>query len=780
MKQATQRTTNTPFQLSLHYRIREAKLLLSVGAALFLFMALVSYHESDPSWSHTGISRHVVNAAGLAGAWIADFLLYLFGYMAHLFPILFTYQAIRLYQARKHEKFDTYLVCIRGSGLVLTIVGGCGVLSLHFSPLQNHLPYHSGGILGDLTGPGMLAKFNFLGTTMILFVAVLSGFTLATGFSWLKAMDKIGSITLTLAERGQSYGRYLLLRIQYYWQQYREKHSQQQPPQTQPAVMPKPINNVSEQAATSQVINTFRRRPSTSSATKAKATQPNRRKKTEILTTKHATPPLQLLDEPERIKGKGFSKTKLAQMANDVEAILKDFSVDSRVVAVYPGPVITRFELQLAPGVKVSRISGLAKDLARSMSVISVRIVEIIPGKSVIGLEVPNDEREVVRLSEVLDSKIYQSADSPLSMALGKDISGEAVVVNLQKMPHLLVAGTTGSGKSVGLNAMLLSLLYKASPKQARFIMIDPKMLELSIYDGIPHLLTPVVTDMKEAANALRWCVAEMERRYQVMAKLGVRSLSSYNSKVSKAIQVGRPILDPFKQTTSDDEQEQVFLQTLPYVVVVIDEFADMIMIVGKKVEELIARIAQKARAAGIHLILATQRPSVDVITGLIKANVPTRIAYQVSSKIDSRTIIDQQGAEQLLGHGDMLYLPPGSGVPIRVHGAFVADHEVHAVVSHIKAAGEPDYLFDIIDDSQTELDAQIGNQNPSGEADPLYDQAVQIVLDTQKASISGVQRRLKIGYNRAARLLEAMEQAGVVSTMSNNGCRDILITDNS
>lgn len=487
-------------------------------------------------------------------------------------------------------------------------------------------------------------------------------------------------------------------------------------------------------------------------------------------------PSLTLLDPAEKLSKEGYTRDELEQLSRDVELRLKDFGIQVQVVAVHPGPVVTRFEMQPAAGIKVSRITGLAKDLARSLSVVSVRIVEVIPGKSVVGLEVPNKHREIVRLSEILSSTAYQQARSPLSLALGKDIAGHPVIVDLGKMPHLLVAGTTGSGKSVGLNAMLLSILYKATPQQVRLIMIDPKMLELAIYEGIPHLLAPVVTDMKEAANALRWCVAEMERRYKLMAHLGVRNLAGYNQKIQEATDKRQPLNDPFWKPEQGDKAE--ILEHLPYIIVLIDEFADMMMVVGKKVEELIARIAQKARAAGIHLILATQRPSVDVITGLIKANIPTRISFQVSSKIDSRTILDQQGAEQLLGHGDMLYLAPGTGVPIRVHGAFVADQEVHHVVSALKKSAAPEYRLDLTQTNLNEGGDLDFLDNTSSEKDALYDQAVQIVIETRRASISSIQRRLKIGYNRAARLMEDMEKAGLVSAMESNGNRDILIPD--
>jgi S-DNA-T family DNA segregation ATPase FtsK/SpoIIIE len=494
-------------------------------------------------------------------------------------------------------------------------------------------------------------------------------------------------------------------------------------------------------------------------------------------------PSISLLDPADTNKKLGFSKEMLEHMSRLLEEKLGDFGVKAEVVEVNPGPVITRFEIQPAPGVKVSKISNLAKDLARSLAVLAVRVVEVIPGKSVVGIEIPNEHREIVRFSEVLLSKDYEDADSPVTLALGNDIAGDPVVTNLAKMPHLLVAGTTGSGKSVGVNSMILSMLFKAQPDEVRFIMVDPKMLELSIYDGIPHLLTPVVTDMKEAANALRWCVAEMERRYKLMASLGVRNIAGYNRKVKEAIERGEPMKDPIwvpDLHLRNEESDRPELEPLPFIVVIIDEFADMMMIVGKKVEELIARIAQKARAAGIHLILATQRPSVDVITGLIKANVPTRISFQVSSKIDSRTVLDQGGAEQLLGHGDMLYMPPGSGMPIRVHGAFVDDHEVHKVVEAWKERGQPNYLEEVLSggDSSDPAVAAFADDGGSGggdEQDALFDLAVAFVTETRRVSISSVQRKLKVGYNRAANLVEAMEQAGVVSAAGHNGSREVL-----
>ncbi|MBA2484347.1 MAG: DNA translocase FtsK, partial [Nitrosomonas sp.] len=484
-------------------------------------------------------------------------------------------------------------------------------------------------------------------------------------------------------------------------------------------------------------------------------------------------PPLHLLDEPQK-NVEIISTDKLEFTSRLIERKLKEFGVQVKVVAAYPGPVITRYEIEPAIGVKGNQIINLARDLARALSVASIRVVETIPGKTTMGLEIPNPKRQMVRLQEILSSQVYADTASPLTIALGKDISGRPVVSDLAKMPHALIAGTTGSGKSVAINATILSLIYKSSPDQVRLILVDPKMLELSVYEGIPHLLAPVVTDMREAANALRWCVAEMERRYKLMSSLGVRNLNGYNQKIRDAIKNEEPLVNPFSLSTDTPEQ----LEELPLIVVVIDELADLMMVVGKKVEQLIARLAQKARAAGIHLLLATQRPSVDVITGLIKANIPTRIAFQVSSKIDSRTILDQMGAETLLGQGDMLYLPPGSGYSQRVHGAFVADHEVHNVVEYLKQHGEPRYVEEILntdeDDNNNENNGQIRQTN--SEADPLYDEAVAIVMKTRRASISLVQRNLRIGYNRAARLIEEMERAGLVSSMQSNGNREILV----
>ncbi|MFT7497192.1 MAG: S-DNA-T family DNA segregation ATPase FtsK/SpoIIIE [Urechidicola sp.] len=651
---------------------------------------------------------------------------------------------------------------IRWSGFILTLISGCALSGLHFGVDPNVMPLAAGGILGQITGTYFSHGLGFLGATVLHMALFLAGLTLFTGISWLALIDNIGKYTLVLFEK--IVDRYYLVKDNMEGKKVRinrqetfsteiEKKEQRRPVKIEPVV---------QQVEQSTRVEKEKQIPLFHTSTPSGS----------------GIPSLSLLDDPKP-KTTGYSTAALEAMSHQLELKLKDFGIEVQVESVHPGPVITRFEILPAPGVKVSQISSLAKDLARSLSVIGVRVVEIIPGKSVMGLEIPNENRELVVLSEILRSKTFDESTSPLTLALGKDISGKAVVADLAKMPHLLVAGTTGSGKSVGINAMLLSMLYKATPKEVRMILIDPKMLELNAYEGIPHLIAPVVTDMKEAANALRWCVAEMERRYKLMASLGVRNITGYNRKVSEAIEAGTPIKDPlfdksklllFPDAVPDE------LETLPYIVVVVDEFADMMMVVGKKVEELIARLAQKARACGIHLLLATQRPSVDVITGLIKSNIPTRIAFQVSSKIDSRTILDQMGAESLLGHGDMLFLPPGTSMPERIHGAFVDDHEVHAVINEIRKAGGPNYIENVLEESSTTLlPGEVSAGSNGEDLDPFYDEAVSIVTETRKASISYVQRRLKIGYNRAARMIEEMENSGVVSQVQSNGSREVL-----
>jgi len=615
-------------------------------------------------------------------------------------------------------------------------------------------------------GAAALDSFNPLGGSLIMVALFLIGVTIFTDLSWIALAEGLGALVLGAFEK-----------IPAWWQARRKKREEAQQKKQAHEKRAKVISEAKKKAET-------RTPPKIAKPAKPveKSARVHKEKQQKLFTTEvnGELPPLVLLDQVEESKG-GFSEEALEGMSRLLEIKLKDFNIEAEVVAVQPGPVITRFEIQPAPGIKVSRITNLAKDLARSLAVISVRVVEVIPGKTTVGIEIPNEQREMIRFTEVVGTQMFDQSPSPLTMALGKDIAGNPVMADLAKMPHLLVAGTTGSGKSVGVNAMLLSMLFKSNPEDVRLILIDPKMLELAVYDGIPHLLTPVVTDMKEAAGALRWGVGEMERRYRLMASMEVRNLSGYNRKVADAKKAGQPLKDPMwkPEDPMNLEEEAPLAEHLPYIVIVIDEFADMMMIVGKKVEELIARIAQKARAAGIHLILATQRPSVDVITGLIKANVPSRIGFQVSSKIDSRTVLDQGGAEQLLGHGDMLYLPGGKSVPERVHGAFVSDEEVHRVCDDWRKRGEPNYLDEILDGG-SDLNAPMPGMESAGgggddENDPLYDEAVAYVTQSRRASISSVQRKLKIGYNRAARLVEAMEMAGVVSEAGHNGQREVL-----
>jgi len=750
---------STPIASHMKKGLKEGALIVFGAVALYLSASLVTYRSSDPAWSHSESAQSIANAGGLAGAWFADVFLYLFGYLAYLFPIMVGYSGWLLFAGRNSdESFDGRTFALRAVGFVLTLGAGTGLATLHFDNVSQ-LPLNAGGILGDMVGHNLVHVFNFLGGTLLLLALFLAGVTLFTSLSWIRLMDSTGRMTLDFfVWMGYQFSRVRESLANRRVRQEREqtvkeatvKKAKKKPPKIEPVVA---LIEESDRAEKERQVPLF---------------EPD---DSEYL------PSLSLLDAPEAPKNP-VAKAALEAVSRQVELKLLDFGIEVEVVAVHPGPVVTRYELEPAPGIKVSQISNLAKDLARSLSAVSVRVVEVIPGKTTVGLEIPNENREIVRLSEVIKSKQFDKGKSPLTIALGKDISGQPIVADLAKMPHLLVAGTTGSGKSVGLNAMVISLLYNATPDDVRLIMIDPKMLELSVYEGIPHLLAPVVTDMKQAANALRWCVAEMDRRYTLMAHVGVRNLSGYNHKVAEAEQSGEPIVDPtFKPTGLFDEDEVRYLEPFPYLVVVVDELADLMMVVGKKIEELIARLAQKARAAGIHLILATQRPSVDVLTGLIKANIPTRMAFQVSAKVDSRTILDQGGAEQLLGHGDMLYLPPGTGIPMRVHGAFVSDAEVHRVVKDWRQRGEPDYVEDILQGPSAGGGDGAFSAFDGGEeqVDELYDQAVAFVTETRKASISAVQRRLRIGYNRAARMVEEMERTGVVGPLQSNGSREVL-----
>ena len=752
-------------------RVRDV-LFISVGAAcLFVLMSLITFSDADPGWSASGTGGAVENLGGVTGAFLADVFFALVGSAAYLVPLLLAYRAISLLFVEDHrEAIDWQMIGLRTLGLLLLLVSATALLALNDNG-NSGLPQGSGGILGAAVGQGFDQAFNPVGARLVLVTLFLLGLTVFADISWLRVVDWLGATTLS---GGQHVRQGLLEKID----QLRDRRAREKQLEERKLQIEEHVAKEKKRAPPKI------KAPKPISPTGAKVEQEKQKPLFDIPVSGEL-PPLDLLDAPSEIGQRGYSAAELESLSRLLELKLKDFGVIAEVVAVYPGPVVTRFEIQPAAGVKVSRISNLAKDLARSLAVISVRVVEVIPGKSVVGIEIPNADRQTVNFRDVLASRTFEDSKSPLTLALGHDIAGAPVVADLGKMPHILVAGTTGSGKSVGVNCMLVSLLYKATPAEVRLILVDPKMLELSVYDGIPHLLTPVITDMKDAANGLRWCVAEMERRYKLMSLLGVRNLQGYNRKVAEAEKQGNPIPDPMWKPDpvlelTEEEQVHPALEKLPSIVVVIDEFADMMMIVGKKVEELIARIAQKARAAGIHLVLATQRPSVDVITGLIKANIPSRIAFSVSSKVDSRTILDQGGADQLLGYGDMLYLPAGSSVPVRVHGAFCSDDEVHRVVKDWKRRGDPQYLDGLLDEGgQTPVtaneiqNAAAGEEDP--ESDPLYDEAVDYVCRSRRASISSVQRKLRIGYNRAARLIETMEMSGVVSEMGSNGQREVL-----
>jgi len=745
--------------------LRESAIIALGVVALVVFTALVSYSPDDPGFSFTGNSSVVHNRIGPIGAWVADVLFFLFGRPAFLFPVMLGGACWLLFRRDKAEQTSKLNTAVRIAGFVLVLVTSCGLVTLHWD--AGSLRQTAGGVVGSLVGKGLASGLDFLGATLLMMAAWMAGLSLAFHVSWFTIMDRIGAAvwdgiswlrSRSATKKDVAEGRERKQARKEAVKTDQKKTGARTPPRIEP---PTPIVQKSERVEKERQVELF-------AAVKA-----------------NELPPLNLLDDPPPHEP-AYSAEALEALSRLVEMKLKDFGIEAEVVAVQPGPVVTRFELRPAPGVKASQITSLQKDLARALSVLSVRVQEVIPGKSVMGLEIANEKREVVTLGEILRSKAYDETNSPIALALGKDIGGQPMVADLARMPHLLIAGTTGSGKSVGINAMVLSLLYKSTAEHVRLIMIDPKMLELSVYEGIPHLLAPVVTDMKQAANALRWSVAEMERRYQLMAALGVRNIAGFNRKVKEANDEGKPIRDPVmtlkaSNDPSFDQSTIPNLTPLPYIVVVIDELADLMMIVGKKVEELIARLAQKARASGIHLVLATQRPSVDVITGLIKANIPCRIAFQVSAKVDSRTILDQMGAETLLGHGDMLYLPSGTSMPTRVHGAFVSDAEVHRVVEVLKKATPPDYIDEVLSGPKTPIPGFPAEEGEGGapadpEADELYDEAVRIVTTERKPSISYVQRRLKIGYNRAARLLEAMENAGLVGPLQSNGAREVLV----
>nr|WP_235826835.1 DNA translocase FtsK 4TM domain-containing protein [Facilibium subflavum] len=772
-------------------RLKIAWLVLMGALALFLLLSLFSYNHSDPGWTVASSSTNVQNYAGIVGAYTANFILAILGVFGFLLPFLLVYGIWLFFLEKKSfAESSILLMLVRTLGVLLLLISGSGLASALLSVFDTLMPEGAGGILGQEVAFYTLTYLSTAGGVLVLLVGFVLGLTLFSGGFWARSAfygllmlgkyckqfcqklfsfklrskpsrDKnrnINSIQADVQDMAQTYEEIDTLNFVEPVVHLETEASKND------AQFELPLDNENfDEPSQARVTNEKKNKPD------AKLIKKKVKNKTD---KKTGLPNLDLLDDPDT-KQEQVSSQFLDKMAALVEEKLADFGVKVKVVDRYPGPVITRFEVELAPGVKVSKLTGLAQDLARSLSTTRVRVVEVIPGKPYVGLELPNQTRQMVRLKEVLCHKKFKESSSPLTMGLGVDIAGAPEMANLAKMPHLLVAGTTGSGKSVGVNAMIISMLYKSTPEELRLIMIDPKMLELSIYEGIPHLLTPVVTDMNEAANALRWCVKEMDRRYELMAAAGVRNIAGLNDKIKAAYKAGEPLKDPlWLKLHPGQEEDAPLLEKLPFIVVIADEFADMMMVVGKKVEELIARLAQKARAAGIHLILATQRPSVDVVTGLIKANIPTRIAFQVSSRIDSRTILDQQGAEQLLGHGDMLYLPPGSGVPMRVHGAFVDDDEVHRVVAAWKEMGEPEYIESVTASEPDEGDGS----GETGSEDPLYDEAVKIVIETQRASISSIQRRLRIGYNRSARLIEEMEAAGVVSEMQSNGMREVLV----
>ncbi len=741
------------------------QMLLFAGGVLWLLMllALASHRATDPGFSTSGTGAPVANWAGLLGAWASDLALFLFGYSAWWLMLVgaraWLALLARSLRGPLADESPSMPAWWFWAGLVLLMAASCGLEWTRLYRLDAAVPGgQAGGVLGAVVGGLSMRWLGFAGSGVLWIAGLVLGVSLAMRFSWARVADALGQ------------------RIEGLWRAQADKREVKEDLRIAEVLTREREQVVEEERAVVEDHAPIVIEETMVEVPKSTRVAKERQKPlfTELADTR--LPQVDLLDAAPAVRVDSVTPESLEMTSRMIEKKLRDFGVEVRVVAASPGPVITRYEIEPATGVKGSQVVGLAKDLARSLSLISIRVVETIPGRTTMALELPNAKRQMIRLAEILGSQIYHDAQSQLTMGLGKDIVGAPMVADLAKMPHCLVAGTTGSGKSVGINAMILSLLYKAEARDVRLILIDPKMLEMSVYEGIPHLLCPVVTDMKQAANALNWCVGEMERRYKLMSKLGVRNLAGYNKKLDEAKSRGELIPNPFSLTPEEPEP----LERLPFVVVVIDELADLMMVVGKKIEELIARLAQKARAAGIHLILATQRPSVDVITGLIKANIPTRLSFQVSSKIDSRTILDQMGAEALLGQGDMLYLTPGGGLPVRVHGAFVSDEEVHRVVEYIKSQGEPNYIEGILEGGTLDGDGDAPGGGGAGggdaESDPMYDQAVAIVLQNKKASISLVQRHLRIGYNRAARLLEQMEKSGLVSALSPSGNRDLLV----
>jgi DNA segregation ATPase FtsK/SpoIIIE, S-DNA-T family len=735
--------------------LRESWWLLVAACFLYLALTLVTYTKSDPGWSFSGTGAPIGNRGGIVGAWLSDLLLYLFGLSAWWWVVGGVVLVMLGYRRVVHpDREHDHPLTLAALGFVVVLLSSASLEAIRLWRLPASLPLAPGGALGDALGDALARGVGFNGATLLLLAFFAVGTSLLFGVSWLRVMERIGAAVEALVGRVRARREAALDR------QIGEQHA---------AERAEIVDHLREDSAQHEPVVVV---PAVTAVPRSERAVREKQRPLFTEMPDSPLPPLSLLEEAPPAT-ESVSAETLEFTSRLIERKLADFGVTVKVLAAYPGPVITRYEIEPAVGVKGAQIVNLVKDLARALSVVSIRVVETIPGKSCMALELPNPRRQVVKLVELLASTTYNDAPGMLTLALGKDIAGKPVVADLARMPHLLVAGTTGSGKSVAVNAMILSLLYRAEPRHVRLILVDPKMLELSVYDGIPHLLAPVVTDMKLAPSALNWCVGEMERRYRLMSQLGVRNLAGYNQKVAEAKKAGQPLTHPFSLTPETPEP----LEEMPLVVVVVDELADLMMVTGKKIEELIARIAQKARAAGIHLILATQRPSVDVITGLIKANIPSRIAFQVASKVDSRTILDQMGAEALLGQGDMLYLPPGTGHPQRVHGAFVSDAEVHRVVEHLKAQGEPQYIEGILEDASAAGDAgDAAGEGGDAESDPMYDQAVAVVLKTRRPSISLVQRHLRIGYNRAARLIEQMERAGLVSPMQTNGNREVLV----
>jgi len=743
-----------------------------IAFSLYIFIALVSYDSSDPGFFNKTSLTVINNLGGPLGANISDFLFTIFGQGSFVILLIGVVWALQTIFYKDPFGSKTKSVVRFVSSFIL-LIAFCSIIEYYFD-------LNSGGFLGKIVFVNLSNNLGSIGTLIFLILFLIPASSLSFNFSWLKTIDMLGRIVINSLNYlfdfiKKTYSN-LVLKISNSYKRYKDIRDVKKAEKEETKILKSKIVSKDKKSTIKEESNktsTIPQQPDLPNTSEPVIKEVESKEPIQELQNEKAVMPSTALLDRALDDGSSLTEEELSQIAALLETKLEEFGIEATVESVLPGPVVTRFEIQPAPGTKASKITNIAQDIARSLSVSSVRVVEVIEGKSYVGIEIPNTNRKMVRLTEILSSQTFKKSSSNLTLALGHDISGNPVVVDLAKMPHLLVAGTTGSGKSVGVNAMLLSLLFKSDPKDVRLILIDPKMLELSVYDGIPHLLTPVITDMTDASNGLRWCVVEMDRRYKLMSLMGVRNLAGFNKKVEEAAANGKQLLNPLHP----DEEE--YLEVLPSIVVVVDEFADMMMLVGKKVEHLIARIAQKARAAGIHLILATQRPSVDVITGLIKANIPTRIGFQVSTKIDSRTILDQGGAEQLLGYGDMLYLPPGVGVPIRVHGAFVGDDEVHRVVNDWKSRAEPEYIDDIVS-SQQETGPIPGwsasESSSSEDADDLYDEAVNFVIESRRASISAVQRKLRIGYNRAARLIETMEEAGLVSEMSSNGSREVLV----